>query len=145
MEKFKKIVSSLFVILFLMIIVGAPTIFAATNYFSFTMNNRYVDGDSNGEYHVLRAGNVYIKGTVVSTKQKNGSTKPNPLFVGLYRSKTGPDSFCGEIKLGNSSTINIAERKLGDADKTSGKYYLIAYKVEVDHWTTKANGKVYNK
>lgn len=134
-------------LLVLTIVAGVPSIFAATNYFSFTMNRRYVDGDENGQYHVLRKGSVYIKGTVTSIKQNNnyGGSKPNPLFIGLYRSKTGPDAFCGEVKLGSSSKINITERKLGTADKTSGKYYLIAYKVEQDYWTTKGDGKVYNK
>lgn len=133
-----------------MIFLSAVTcipVFAATNSFSFTMKNRYISGDSNNQHHILRAGNVYIKGTITSTKQNNnyGGTSPNPISIALYRSKTGIDKYCGEVALGKSKNIKITERKLGKADITSGKYYLVIYKAENDYWTSTGSGKVYNK
>ena len=146
MKKTKRYLGASFILAFLFCIISIPA-FAATNHFSFTMNRRYISGDDTNTYHILRNGDVFITGSITSVKQNNnyGGSSPNPIIMNLYRSQTGPDKLCGKVELGKKTKITFKDKKIGVADQTSSKYYLVIYKVEQDYWTSTGEGTLFNK
>ncbi|MGO4119133.1 hypothetical protein ACEQ6C_38740, partial [Rhizobium ruizarguesonis] len=61
-------------------IMVAPTALAATSSseWSFEMENRFVSGKANGQYHSLSAGTLSIEGKLTATKQSGKKPTPSP-------------------------------------------------------------------
>ncbi len=119
---------------------GAPSL-AASSLYSFTMNYRVVDGKSNGEFHTLNKGTVYIDGSHVVYSHDPGATSYNDIYYCLIRDRLGPNVKCGSVSFPYSKSPS---GKLGTADKDSSKYYLQIFKIEDDGHNMRGAGTIYN-
>lgn len=111
--------------------------------YSFTLDNRVVDGSTTGSYHVLDTGAAYISGShyVYSTDSNKLSTQ-NTLYYSLVREVTGPDVVYGTVSYSAGQSPN--GERIGTADVKSGRYYLQIFKLEDDGYNIKGSGAIYN-
>lgn len=117
--------------------------FAASSDYSFVMYNRVVDGSSQGIYHTLDQGNVYISGLhyEISTDPWAVNNGYNSIYYALVRERFGPDYKCG------SASFEIYEHPsglIGVADMDSSNYYLEIFKIEDDGHNIMGSGEIYN-
>lgn len=121
----------------------APSVFAASNSYSFTMKHRVVDGSASGKYMKLKKGKATISGSHYQSEERYGAVGPNEVHYTLYN-KTSGNSF-GTITStaptnGNSQSYSGTFSGLGGGTK----YYLLIYKVYEDGRTVKGSGTVSN-
>lgn len=119
------------------------------------MEKRYVNGSNNGEYHTFDKNNsITIDGdlTYSATSWQVAEADPLDVLVVLYREKFGSDKKIGSYTIPSpdaeseevTTLFKDFSKKLGTADKKSGKYYLEFSKPQDDGWDITGSGKLSN-
>jgi hypothetical protein len=124
--------------LFIMV---APAL-ANSSGWSFTMDRRYVNGDDNGAYHTMTAGNMTNNGYVYLYYILGGSVPPPfDTHIEVWRKVSGPDVYCGSSTVNTGSTLNVKKYfTTYCGTQPAGTYYLIIWKTEWDGFYTKGSG-----
>ena len=91
----KSKILSLILILTIVTALAIPAM-ASSNSYNYTMNNRVVNGQKNGEYHTLSSGSASIDGSI-SIDSYDALPVATPIAIGytLYRNKFGPNPSFG--------------------------------------------------
>lgn len=122
-----------------MFLLTAIPALAATWYndWSFTMNNRYVNGGDNDVYYNLKSGRLQISGYVdVVSKDKGADPNPQDILIVVYKKVTGPDDVVRSFKVSVNQQFYM---DLGEI--SSGEYYIEASKPKDDGHNIKAKGE----
>lgn len=121
---------------------------AASTGYSFTMDNRVVDGSVTGKYHKLSSGSAYLTGSqYIYSTDKGYSKQPNPIGYEL-RNKTTRNSFGSFSKAVPSRSsaypTKISKTKFSKTVGGGTNYYLIIWKSDNDGNNVKGSGTVSN-
>ncbi|MBS4539382.1 hypothetical protein GOQ27_12975 [Clostridium sp. D2Q-11] len=144
----KRKLLSLSLMVFMLAVMFAPVYAASsTGYWSFTMNYRVVDGDANGEFYDLTAGDMSLSGDVYAYSKDGGAvSSPYTIYFSVKESKDWSiDRSVGSTSRTPSSTLYSSRSVSGSwGEQPAGKYYLVIYTVEDDGWNTKGSGTLKN-
>ncbi|MBC1372111.1 hypothetical protein HB847_06975 [Listeria booriae] len=147
-NKLRKVVMGFFVLVFISVFSLPLLVEAASTSYSFTMDNRVVDGSVTGKYHKLSSGNAYLTGSQYVYSTDSGYAK-NPLAIGYeLRNKTTRNSFGSFFKAVPSRSsaypTKISKTKFSKSVGGGTNYYLIIWKGSNDGNNVKGSGTVSN-
>ena len=126
----------------LALVVAAPAAFSSSSSYSFTLDNRVVDGSKNGQYHNLSKGSATISGKQHQYSSDPKPVGPNTISYQLWNKSSG-NSF-GVVKSvpnsdGTSNSVKGTYSGLGGGSK----YYLLIFRTD-DGRNIKGSGTVSN-
>jgi hypothetical protein len=115
--------------------------FANTATWSFTMNNRYVNGEDNGVLHTMSAGTMTFGGDVWNYAKAAGATGRNTIHLNVYRQGFPTDPLACSTSATAPATLGQKQAfSVGCGSEPADTYYVVAYKVEDDGWDSKGAG-----
>jgi len=123
-------------------IFAAPAI-AATNNWSWTMNYRYVSGESNGVTYTFATGGMMTFAGEVWAFSKDAGANPAPMQIKnrVYRQGWPTDPLACSVDRTPSSMLDEHRTfSTNCGTEPADTYYVVAYTVEDDGWNTKGAG-----
>ena len=105
------------------------------------MDWRYVNGNDNGQWKTMTAGNMTNTGYVCIYQNMVGATGPFPVHVEVYKKVTGVDPMVGSSVI-NPGTVPFVYKYFTTncGYRSAGQYYLVIWKTEYDGRHEKGSG-----
>lgn len=126
--------------LFIFLGISVP-VFASSQSYSFTMNNRMVNGSKNGKFYYFNGGAVSISGSHSITARRYPNYNPLPVFFELKECGLIFDTSMGEVQGPPAGNVRGT---LTNKTNKGKKYYLVIYTGENDYITRQGSGRLNN-
>lgn len=138
--KLKKILTKTIVCSSLVLMTAVPA-FASTHGWSFTMNLREVNGNTNGMRYSVSKGMMTNTGTLTVTSLDSGATdKPHTVYAYVYKKSGVLHKNLGYTTVTPSKSGASFSKSYGIQD--AGTYYLKFAKANDDGWNIKGSGRL---
>ena len=124
------------------------TALASSLSFAWTMNNRYVNGKTNGRFHTLDAGELTLSGKIWIT-EKRAAAASTPLSISMSvvkeQDSSERDAVCTVTVTPDTTINNKKEFSRSCGRIESGKFWLLIDKVgasnpDGDGWHNQGSG-----
>lgn len=126
----------------------AGTAVASSSSFSWTMNKRVVNGQSNGRLHVLDAGELTLSGKIwITEKKAKSASSPLPITIKVLKAGSERDAVCSITMIPDTAVNNKKDFSKSCGRVESGKYWILINKDGADNpdgegWHNQGSGSI---